>query len=582
MEKSDVIRAAMGVRPFDLAVRNIQLVNVFTEEIYPSDIGIAGDTIAYTGPFKPEHRALESIDGRGMFAVPGFIDSHMHIESSMMTPAAFCNAVVPRGTTAVAADPHEIGNVLGTAGVRLLCEQSRDLPLRVFMLAPSTIPSAPGFETSAAEIEGRHIAEMLKFPGVLGLGEVMDFNGVIAGDNKMMDVISTAQEAGVLIDGHCPLLRGKELQAFASAGIDCDHTYMDPETAADKLRCGLWIQIQERFLTRDLMAFVEKSPVRNRICLVTDDVPVTRLASRGHLDSVARQAIALGLSPVKAVRSITINPADRLRMFNAGAIAPGRRADILLLSDIERLKVEKVFIAGTLAAEEGRMRNPAAPRAFPPDTRQTLKINPLSPGDFEIPCQETEALVNVIVQDGKTSRTKLLAKQRCAVEKGLLVQGSLAKMAVFERHTGREGRSLGLMANMETFHGAMATTYAHDCHNLVVFSSSDADAVLAANTVIAMGGGVSAVMEGKVLCAIALPIGGILCEDPLDALNRKFQSFLEAARIMGLNHEEPLTFLTLMSLAVSPEIKLSDKGLVDVMRQCFVPLIAEEMMGAEP
>jgi adenine deaminase len=580
MEKSDVIRAAMGARPFDLAVRNIKLVNVFTEEIYPSDIGIAGDTIAYTGPFKPEHRALVSIDGGGMFAAPGFIDSHMHIESSMMSPAAFCNAVVPLGTTAVAADPHEIGNVLGTAGVRLLCEQSRDLPLTVFVLAPSTIPSAPGFETSAAEIEGRHIAEMLKFPGVLGLGEVMDFNGVIAGDKKMMDVISAAEEAGVLIDGHCPLLRGKELQAFASAGIDCDHTYMDVETAADKLRSGFWIQIQERFLSRELMDFVEKSPVRNRICLVTDDVPVTRLASQGHLDSVARKAIALGLSPVRAIRSITINPAGRLRMFKAGAIAPGRRADIVLLSDIERLKVEKVFIAGALAAGEGRMLNPAAPKPFPQDTRRTLKINPLSIRDFEIPCKGKEALVNVIAQDGKTSRTKLLAGQRCAVEKGVLVQGGLAKMAVFERHTGKEGRSLGLMANMETFRGAMATTYAHDCHNLVVFSSSDADAVLAANTVIAMGGGVSAVLEGKVLCAIALPIGGILCEDPLDALNRKFQSFLEASRIMGLNHEEPLSFLTLMSLAVSPEIKLTDRGLVDVIHKRFVPLV-EEVVGEE-
>jgi adenine deaminase len=581
MEKSDVIRAAMGERPFDRALRDIQLVNVLTEEIYPSDIGIVGDTIAYTGPFKPEHRALETIDGRGMFAAPGFIDSHMHIESSMMTPAAFCNAVVPLGTTAVAADPHEIGNVLGTAGVRLLCEQSRDLPLTVFVLAPSTIPSAPGFETSAVEIEGRHIAEMLKFPGVLGLGEVMDFNGVIAGDTRMMDVISTAQEAGVLIDGHCPLLKGKELQAFASAGIDCDHTYMDSETAADKLRCGLWIQIQERFLTRELMAFIEKSPVRNRICLVTDDVPITRLASRGHLDSVARKAIALGLSPVRAVRSITINPADRLRMFNAGAIAPGRRADMVLLSNIETLTVEKVFIAGALTAEGGRMRNPAAPKVFPPDTRRTLKINPLSLRDFEIPCQGTEALVNVIVQDGKTSRTKLLARQRCAVEKGILVQGGLAKMAVFERHTGKAGRSLGLMSNMETFRGAMATTYAHDCHNLVVFSSSDADAVLAANTVISMNGGISAVLEGKVLCAIPLPIGGILCDDPLDALNRKFQSLLEASRIMGLNHEEPLTFLTLMSLAVSPEIKLTDKGLVDVIHKRFVPLI-EEMIGKEP
>ncbi|GHV37209.1 adenine deaminase [Spirochaetia bacterium] len=591
----DIISAAMGERPFDLAIRNVQLVNVLTEEIYPADIGIAGDTFAYVGPFKSEHSAAETIDGGGMFAVPGFIDSHMHIESSMMTPAAFAEAVVPLGTTTVAADPHEIGNVLGKAGVRMLCEMSRNLPLEVHVMAPSTIPSAPGFETSAVEIDGGDVAEMLGYPGVLGLGEVMDFNGVIAGDKKLMGIIAAAKQAGVLLDGHAPLLRGRELQAFAASGIDCDHTYMDSDIAREKLRYGMWIQIQERFLSKELMQFLAACPVQNRITLVTDDVPLTRLASQGHLNSLVRKAIALGLPAQKAIRYVTINPADRLRLYRSGAIAPGRQADMLLLSGLEEAAVEKVFVRGKLAAEGGRMLVPVAVNKFPLEAYTTMKIRPLSAADFVIPAggaggkncaaintpgaaintpRAASALVNAIEQDGKTSRTKGVLR-RCNIEKGVLVQGELVKMAVFERHTGKAGRSIALLANLEKFQGAMATTYAHDCHNLVVYSSNDDDAVLAANKVIAMGGGVSAYLAGKELCAIALPIAGILCADKLETLSKKFASLLDAAKVMQLNHAEPLTFLTLMALAVSPEIKLTDRGLLDVIHKRFIPLIEE-------
>jgi adenine deaminase len=263
---------------------------------------------------------------------------------------------------------------------------------------------------------------------------------------------------------------------------------------------------------------------------------------------------------------MTINAADRLRLYRSGAVSPGRRADLLLLSSLEQVSVEQVFVAGKLAAKQGRLVSPLPVKKFPAAAYSTMKIRPLSAADFAIPCEGiaqgvTAAIVNAVEQDGKTSRTKLVQK-RCRVEKGELVQGELGKMAVFERHTGKAGRSIGLLANLDEFRGAMATTYAHDCHNLVVYSSNDGDAVLAANRVIEMGGGVAAVLEGS-----------ILCEDHLDALAKKFDALLDAAGKMKLNHSEPLTFLTLMALAVSPEIKITDRGLLDVIHKRFIPVI---------
>lgn len=569
------IDAAMGRIPFDLAVRNVKLVNVLTDEIYEADLGIVDGEFAFAGKWQPDHTALETIDGEGRLAVPGLIDSHMHIESSMMTPAHFAQAVLPLGTTTVAADPHEIGNVLGVDGARILAQMSRDLPLHVYVMAPSTIPSAPGFETAGADVEAGEVAKMLALPGVHGLGEVMDFLGVIAGDEKMMGVIDAAKEAGVLLDGHVPTLRGRELQAFAASGIDCDHTVMDPAIVADKLRAGIAVQIQERFFTRELMAYLNACPVQNNIMLVTDDVPISRLAAHGHLGTLVRHAISLGLDPKKALRFTTSNPAQRLRLPRAGAIAPGRRADLLLLDSLEDFAVYMVFSDGKLVAREGKLLAPLASPDFPPEALATMRIGPLAEADFAIPCQGAGALVNLIEQDGKTSRT-VLRQGECKAENGRLLQGPYAKMAVFERHTGQVGRGLGLLSNMEGFCGALATTYAHDCHNLCVYSGNDADAVKAANLVIGMGGGIAAVLEGEVLCAVPLPIGGILCQDPMEELAEKFEALNAACRRMKLNHQEPLTFLTLMALAVSPNVKLTDRGLVDVTTKTLLPLVVKE------
>jgi adenine deaminase len=494
----------------------------------------------------------------------------------MMTPAAFAEAVLPLGTTSVAADPHEIANVLGVDGVKMLCEQVKDLPLHVYIMAPSTIPSAPGFENSGAEITGKEVGEMLRLPGVHGLGEVMDFFGVIACDPKIMGVIESAKKEGVLLDGHTPLLKGKELQAFTASGIDCDHTYMDVEIVKEKLSYGMCVQIQERFFSNELMAFLNNFPVQNRIMLVTDDVPISRLAENGHLNSLVKKAIALGLDPKKAYRYVTINAADRLRLFDKGAITPGKKADLILLESLEEALPSMVISDGIIVAENGKMVVSLDHKKFPEEAYHTMFIEPVSVKDFEITCPGSRAVVNVIVQDGKTSKTQLEQKV-CEVENGVLKQGNLVKMAVLNRYKGNNNRSIALLGNLAGFKGAIATTYAHDCHNLTIYASNDQDLCLAANTLISAGGGVVAVQDGQVLCTISLPIAGLMCQDDMKKLSKRFSVFNQTVKNMGLNHEEPLTFLTLMALAVSPNVKLTDMGIIDVTTKTFLPLVTKSL-----
>ena len=575
--------AVMGRRPYDRIIKNVRIVNVFTEEIIPGNIGIVDGMIACAGDLGEDAKALETVDGKGRFAVPGFIDSHMHLESSMMTPAHFAEAVVPMGTVAVAADPHEIANVMGKRGVKILCEMTRDLPLHVSIMAPSTVPSAPGFETAGASLEAEDVREMLSYDGVLGLGEVMDFNGVVDSDEKMMAIIDEAQKTGCLMDAHVPLLKGRSLQAFVSTGLDCDHTYMDVDSVAEKLRCGMWVQIQERYFTPELMTYLNDSPVQGRILLATDDVPISRLADWGHVDHLVRKAISMGLKPMNAYRYVTINAADRLRMYRSGAIAPGKWADILLLDSLEQAKASAVFCRGVLTAENGKMTVPLPDKPFPADACATMSIEPLAPEDFRLKADGSRALIQVMVQDGRTAKT-FPRKAWCAVVGGCVeregvwadgdaVPCSLVKMAVFNRYPGNDHRSIGFLGNLDQFRGAIATTYAHDCHNLTVYGSSDEDMAAAANLVIQSGGGVAAVKDGRVLAHIALPIAGLLCEDRMEVLAEKFETLTRAAEEMKLNHEEVLSFITLMALAVSPEIKLTDLGLVDVVRKCFVPCV---------
>lgn len=579
MKYDNLIKAALGRIPFDLVVTNVNLVNVFTGEIHPAAIGIKDKHIAYVDWESRKLSSHKYIDAEGRYAVPGLVDAHMHIESSMVTPVAFAEGVLPHGTTVVAADPHEIANVLGANGVKMLLDASRNLPLKVYMMIPSTVPSLPGMESSGAEIGPQDVVKMLGFPGIIGLGEVMDFWGVINLDEKITGVIEEVRSRGGLIEGHSPIFSGKELQAFIAAGVDSDHTIMDVDKVKEKLRLGMNVQIQEKFITPELMQYINTLPDPSNFILVTDDVTADRLMTKGHLDLLIKKAIKYGLDPMLAIQATTIRPARRLRLYKHGCIGPGRVADILLLSSLEDFVVDTVIADGEVVAQRGNMVKSFAYHEFPPEAYNTVKLKELSAEDFIIKADLNHgtASVNAVAVNDINSRTCLEQVDVPILEGQLYIEAAgLATMAVFERHGKKGTRNLGVIKNLGNFEGAIATTYAHDCHNLVVIGTNAADMSLAANRLIRSGGGMAAVKDGKVLSVVELPIAGLLSDKRMQDVADEVTSFAETLKQMGINHREPVMLLTILALAVSPEVKITDLGMVDVANKKYVQLIAAE------
>lgn len=576
-----LVDAIQGKIPFDLVIRNVRIVNVYQDTVLPGDIGVVGDRIAFIGRMEFPYKAKEEYDGHGQYALPGFVDSHMHLESSMLTPAYFSEIAISCGTTTVAADPHEIGNVLGVEGVRALVSLTRGLPLRVLMMAPSTIPSAPGFEGSGCEVGPEEVAVLLDLPGMSGLGEVMDFNGVANGDPHILSVVETAAERGCILDGHASVLTGRKLQAFRATGIDSDHTTGSAEKLLEELSLGFTVQIQECMLNEKLVSAMNTVAVQNRICLVTDDVSLPRLMREGHLNHVVEKAILLGLDPLRAIRYASINPADRLRLYHVGAIAPGMTADIQLMDDLLHPHPSAVFCGGILTFENGKSLLSSAYPQIPDTLYRTVHCTAVKPGDFVPPLNVPPsflggtALVNVIHQDGVSMRTKRIQKSLpVLIQNGrpALDTSSLFEMAVFNRYEKKQ-HGLAFIDGMEQVRGAVALTYGHDSHNLAVFGNGETDMAAAANAVIKAQGGICAACGGKATTLIPLPLAGLMSEETPDILLRKLEAFLADCEQMGFHHANLMTFFTVMPLAVSPEIKCTDMGLVDVVNKQFLPLI---------
>ena len=580
----DIAEAMLGRRPFDLVIRNVQIVNVFSASIVSGSIGIVNGHIA--GVFGPEEAldSRRSIDGGNAYALPGFVDSHMHLESSMLTPEHFAQVALSCGTTTVCADPHEIANVLGIEGVRGLADACRSLPLRVLLTAPSTIPSAPGLEDSGFDVGPAEMEALLDIPGVAGLGEVMDFNAVAAGDERMLSIIEAAANHGVFLDGHVSALTGRRLQTFRAMGIDSDHTVPSAEKLREELALGFTVQVQECMLNREIVQAMNDAPVQDRICLVTDDVPLPRLMRQGHLNFVVERAIELGLDPIRAIRYATINPAVRLRLYHTGGIAPGMEADMQLVQDLRHPRPELVLRAGEIVWDHGSYLPHTAPYQIPDHLRSSVHLRPVTEADFvvKVPVRPGffggTAAVNLIGQDGVSIRTQRVQKTLplSAERDGFacLKTAPYLKMAVFNRY-GRDQHGIGLLTGMDGVTGAAALTYGHDCHNLTVYGGNDADMALAANTLRESQGGLCTVENGKVLTLIPLPLAGLMCDLPPEVLLEQMEQLLSDCRRMGFNHQNLLTFFTLMPLAVSPELKCTDRGLVDALHKRLLPLIDE-------
>lgn len=576
----DLIASAAGRRAFDLLIRNVRIADVYAMRFFEGCVGITGGRIAYVGPDEGGS-ADEVIDGEGASLLPGFVDAHMHIESSMLSPYDLSLLAARFGTVTMAADPHEITNVLGVPGAKALAVDGADSPVRILFMAPSTVPSAPGLEGSGCEIDERDVARMLADPAFHGLGEVMDFGAVAAGDRKMCAILEAARKSGRPVDGHASVLSGRGLEAFRAAGILTDHTVREAAKIREEISLGYYVQLQEMTLDRETVRVLNETAAFDRICLVTDDTPLPHLAEHGHLNRVYRKAVRLGLDPIRAVRYTTLNPALCLRLYDTGAIVPGMRADLQLAEDPADPVPRLVLSAGRVVWRDGDRIPFRGGKALAKQAGTVMRLpHPIREEDLRIPVpgDASRIRINAIRTDGRSSRT---ARELLTLPVRREADGRFAdttgymKMAVFNRY-GAGTHSVGVIAGEESFRGAVALTYGHDCHNLTGYGSDDKDLCLALKQVAKLGGGLCAVSDGSVLAAFPLPIAGLMSDRMPDEVLASLRTFTDAVRGMGLRHEDPMMFFTLMPLAVSPEIKLTDRGLVDVAARRLIPLIAEQ------
>jgi len=582
---AELVSAALGKRKLTLLISNANLLNVFTGETYPASIGIYKDRIVYVGPQSDAPSAARSIDASGQTAIPGLIETHMHVESSMVTPSRFAEAALPHGLTTAFADPHEIANVMGKAGVKAMVEDSRGLPLKLYFYAPTCVPESKAV-TPGAQLTPEDVEEMLGWEGVWGLGEVMDYPGVLNGDRKISRILGSAARRGAVIDGHAPLLSGRELNAYIAAGAEADHENFTVETTLEKLRLGMYVKLRGPYVL-DAQKFADALQTvahPYNLILCTDDVMPDNLAHLGHLDYACRAFMQAGMDPVEVVRSVTLRPALHMRMPHLGAIAPGRAADILLLKDLKKFTVDLVIAGGVPVAKEGRLLVQIRKRVLDGAARRTMKLRPLGLEDFRVepPVKNGTVYVNTVdfgesnhEDKGQAFAEMILTKlsrSEARVVDGELSLGDKALVFVFERH-GKGGRSFGFVRNL-IGQGALATTVAHDAHNLLVVGTNREDMKTAANLVIRSGGGIAAVLGGKTLARIKLPIAGLMSDGPLDEVSKDMEALRRAFKEMGVLDHPYMPLPNLLALSVIPHARITDKGIFDVDRQRFVPAFA--------
>ena len=568
-----MIAVARGEEPADLLLRNAQLVNVLSGEVHPANVAIYDGRVAGLG----EYQAHQTVDLEGRFICPGLIDAHVHLESSMVQPAEFARAVVPRGTTAVVCDPHEIANVLGLDGVRYILVASEGLPLHVYIMAPSCVP-ATHMESAGAELTATDIEEIMTHERVLGLAEMMNFPGVLYRVPSVLEKIRIAGDRP--IDGHAPGLSGLDLNAYIAAGIHSDHECGELEEAREKLRRGMHIFIREGTATRNLHTLLPLvTPANARLChFCSDDRHPATLLSEGSIDDIVRQAISWGLDPIIAYQMATINTAQYFGLRNVGAVAPGYRADLLVLDDLETVQVAQVYSVGKLAAEGGSFLPSAADLPQVP-IQPSVHLD-LSTLDFTLPVGEGPThdrkarIIGIIPGQVVTEDLRL----EPTIKDGRVVSDpsrDLLKMAVVERHRGTGNVGLGLVKGIGLKRGAIASSVAHDSHNIIVIGTSDAEMQACVAAVAEMGGGQVVVADGEVQAACPLPIAGLMSDRPLEEVRDSVEAVTEAARSLGCTLPDPLMTMSFLALPVIPTLKLTDRGLVDVNQFDFVPLFGE-------
>jgi adenine deaminase len=554
------IAVARGDEPADVVVRGGRVLSVFTREWLEVDIAVADGWIAGLG----EYDGREIVDAAERFVVPGFIDAHMHLESTKLLPDEFARLVLPLGTTAVVLDPHELANVLGTDGVHWLLDACDGLPLDFYFMASSSIPASK-FESPRRPLLAGDLESLLRRRRVLGLAEMMNFPGVINADPNELEKLELA--TGVHVDGHAPGVLGRSLNAYVAAGIRSDHEALTPEEGRERLRSGVWLLIREASMARNLHALLPlvQELGTNRIAFCTDDRDPEDIAENGHINGMVREAVAAGIAPEDAIVLATINPATWHRLWHLGAIAPGYQADMLLLDDLERFEPEVTLKSGRPVEE--------IPEPLVPEwVKHSVRNKPVTEADFNVPWSGGQARVIGLVPDQVV--TELLTEELTTAEGAAVADAGrdLAKIAVIERHLGTGRIGLGFVRGSGLQHGALASTVAHDAHNIVVVGMDDRDMTRAVQRLGELGGGIVVVDGGEVFAELPLPVAGLLADAPLADVIRLSLACNDAARALDWSGATPFLTLAFLALSVIPSLKITDRGLVDVDRFEIVSL----------
>lgn len=553
------IDAAVGRKKAETVLKNGRFVNVFTGEICEGDIAVEGGKIVGFGKYEGE----TEYDIAGKIAVPGLIDAHVHIESSQLSPEEFARLVLPRGTTTAIADPHEITNVCGIAGAKYIADASKNTPLEVKVMLPSCVP-ATAFETSGATLTGADTEKYIGADFIHGLGEFMNYPGVLYKDSEVMKKLAAARKAGKVIDGHAPATSGLGLNAYIAAGISTDHECTSPEEALEKVSKGMYVHLREGSATRNVAANCGAANAANlrRFLLCTDDRHAADLKAKGHLDNALRVAVAAGMNPVWAIIAATLNSAECYRLYGKGAIAPGYDADIAVFDDLKNFNCAMVFKGGRLVAKEGKALFKTGEKYLPAEVKNTVHVGNVAPDDFKIKLKGRRANVIRLLKDNVVTE-KVVREVESENGDVKLCGTDLLKLAVVERHRGTGNIGLGLLEGYGLKNGAIALTIAHDSHNIIVLGDNNADMAAAVAELKRIGGGM-AIAEGGKAQSLPLDIAGLMSSLPAEEYIAQSEKLLEKAYSMGVSRDvEAFMSLSFLALLVIPSLKLSDRGLFD-------------------
>ena len=566
------IQIARGAIPADLVLLNAQLVNVCSGECYPADVAIADGFVVGVSAPGEGYRGLKERDLQGRWLAPGLIDGHMHIESTMLVLSEFAKIVTPRGVTSVMLDPHEFANVMGVAGIRYVLESGRGLPLSAYVLISSCVP-ASSFESPYRVLIADDLLPLLDEKQVLGLAEMMNMPGILQGDEQLLAKIVATQKHGLVVDGHAPGLNGRDLCAYAISGVMSDHECSTFEEARQRIRQGMWLMIREGSAARNLDTLLPlvKELHPPRVFFVTDDRDPQDLTTRGHIDSMVRRAIEMGLDPVEAIRLASYNTAQYFRLYDRGAVAPNFVADLVVLDDLNTFKVESVYKEGKLIAQDDRLLVDAPAVTFTGVT-DTVHIGNIDENDLRIPGKP--GLIEVIGIEPGQITTKHL-QEEASIKDGEIVadpERDLLKLVVIERHHASGKVGLGIVKGFGLNKGALASSVAHDAHNLVIVGVSNSDILRAARVLEEIGGGFACVVNGEVRAKVPLPYGGLVSPLPANELVKQLHALDAAAAELGCSLQHPCMALSFLSLSVIPSLKLTDQGLIDVETFKLIPL----------